>query len=452
MDKPIDEFMMRVPTDSFEQSDGKLHNINSMKRFWSLGVFFYVLACGVFVQFVLLPYLLPDLNVGGLIKDSDALDFHNLAVKQAIAIRLQGWSAWMFRPAGQSTIGLTAAVYALTGFFQPWVMLPMNALLWASSTWMLLLILEPFTRSTTRSVVSTLPFLMAPSALLFLTQIHKDPFIIAGTLALWLALTRLVSSRNSALSWRGAATHLTWILGGTILLWIGRPYLMFLSLLSYFIIGIVLFFADWVQKRFNGTVWVVFIISALICFGLVTTKDTKGYARTGTTGFGKAIVFRTSCLGPLDAPFRRMATMRQNYLNAYPTASTKLDADVPLDSSWAVMSYAPRAVHLLWAPFPSQWMRSASSSPFAILVDLETMLRYLLLPGLIWLCWNSRRSLAFWTPWLFFLPWSIIYTITVPNLGTLIRVRFSFVMLLASFGAAGTFMLWDAWRKKDSGE
>lgn len=412
-------------------------------------MFFYVLACGIFVQFVLLPHLIPEFNADGLIKGSDALDFHDLAIKRAIAIHEQGWSAWTLRPLGQSPAGITSAVYAVTGLFKPWVMLPLNALLWTFSAWMLLLILQPFTRSTRKAAISTLPFIMAPSALLFLTQIHKDPLVIAGTLVLWFALSRLISSRNTALSWHEGGKHLAWILGGMILLWIGRPYLMFLSLISYFIIGILLLSADLVQKRFNGTVWIIFVLSAFICFGMTKTKDTQDYTRTGD----KAIVFRASCLGVLDAPFRRMATMRQNYLNVHPKAASKLDEHVALESSWEVLSYTPRALQiLLGAPFPSQWMRSASSSPFSILVDLETFLRYLLFPGLLWLCWKKRRSLAFWTPWLFFIPWSLIYTITVPNLGTLVRVRFSFVMMLASLGAAGTFMLWDAWHEKDSAE
>ena len=140
--------------------------------------------------------------------------------------------------------------------------------------------------------------------------------------------------------------------------------------------------------------------------------------------------------------------MRSVYMKAYPDARSKLDENTTLDSSWKVMAYSPRALQLLLlAPFPGAWLNRESTNPFSVLAHAETAARYLLFPGLLWLCWRKRRVLAFWTPWLFFIPWGLIYAITTPNLGTLIRVRFSLVMMLASLGTVGTVLLWDAWRQ-----
>jgi hypothetical protein len=428
--------------------------ILGMRRYLGLGVFFYVLVCGIFVQFALLPHILPALNDGnGLIKSSDSEDFHRFAADQAAIIRQQGWSAWTLRPVGQSPAGIASAMYVLMGHSKPWAMLPVNAALWSLSAWILFLILRPLVSSDTRAALCALPFVIAPSALLFLTQIHKDPFVIAGTLVLWLALTRLLDGRNALTSWRESGRILAWMIGGLILLWVGRPYTMFLALLGFCVVGLGLLLADMTEKRFSRPAWAIIALSALICFGMGRTKDAQDYSGVGLetpeemTNSTTAID-NPSCLGPLDLPFRRMALMRSIYFEAYPQAQSKLDENTELDSPWKVVAYVPRALQLLLlAPFPSSWIHRGASNLFSVLVYAETAMRYLLFPGLIWLCWQKRRVLAFWVPWLFFVPWGVIYVITTPNLGTLIRIRFSWVMMLAALGAVGTGRLWDAWRQ-----
>lgn len=423
-----------------------------MRWFWNSGVFLYILFCGFFVQLVLLPHYSPTLNDGvGLIKNSDASGFHQIAVDQANIIGVQGWSAWCLRPAGQSPAGIASALYVLTSCSKPWVMLPLNAVLWSFSAWILLLILRPFVDSDARAALCALPFVLAPTSLLFLTQIHKDPLIITGTLIVWFGLIRLFSDRTSRMTWQKAGRSLSWLIGGLILLWIGRPYSMFLSLLGCVFVGMVLLAVDLLQRRISGAVWGVLALSALLCFCLTKTKAAQEYSGVGLSvpGGVPSQIFRPSCLGPLDTPFRRMATMRYIYLISYPEARSKLDSNAILDSSWKVMSYVPRALQLLLlSPFPIDWIIPEGSNPFYAFAYMETLVRYLLIPGLFWICWRNGRELTFWAPWLFFVPWGVIYTITTPNLGTLMRVRFSLVMMLASLGAVGTFMLWDAWRER----
>ena len=425
-----------------------------MRRYWCSGVFLYVVACGVLVQFVLLPHLLPALNNGnGLLTPSDAEGFHHIATEQAALIRQQGWSAWTLRPTGQSPAGIASAVYGLTGHSQPWTLLPVNAALWSLSAWILFLILRPLVSSDGRAILSALPFVLAPSALLFLTQIHKDPLVIAGTLALWLALTRLVDSRKTLTFRHETGGILAWMIGGLILLWVGRPYTMFLALFGYGLVALILIVADIIERRISLAAWGVIALSVSICLGLGRTKASQDYSAVGLkvpVGMTNTLdfVFQPSRLGPLDAPFRRLALMRSVYMKAYPNARSTLDENTTLDSSRKVVAYSPRALQLLLlAPFPGAWLNRESTNPFSVLAHAETAARYLLFPGLLWLCWRKRRVLAFWTPWLFFIPWGLIYAITTPNLGTLIRVRFSLVMMLASLGTVGTVMLWDTWRQ-----
>jgi hypothetical protein len=83
------------------------------------------LCTGLFIQLVLLPHILPSLDAGhGLLRGGDWIGFHEDANAMAQKIARQGWSAFELRPRGQAPVGITAAVYALTGIHEPWIMVP----------------------------------------------------------------------------------------------------------------------------------------------------------------------------------------------------------------------------------------------------------------------------------------------------------------------------------------
>src|SRR5690349_5577491 len=72
------------------------------------------LGVGLFIQLVLLPYILPGLHAGhGLLRGGDWIGFHEDAVALSQKIAEQGWQAFELRPRGQAPIGITAAVYVL---------------------------------------------------------------------------------------------------------------------------------------------------------------------------------------------------------------------------------------------------------------------------------------------------------------------------------------------------
>ena len=61
------------------------------------------LAAGLFIQLVLLPYILPDLDAGhGLLRGGDWIGFHDDAVALAQKIAQNGWQAFELRPRGQA--------------------------------------------------------------------------------------------------------------------------------------------------------------------------------------------------------------------------------------------------------------------------------------------------------------------------------------------------------------
>lgn len=96
-----------------------------------LFVFAWSLFSGLLLQWVVLP-LMPNLHAGnGLLKGGDWVRFHLDAIELAEQIKIQGWQTWELRPKGNAPSGIAAAVYALSGVSLPWLLMPLNAFIFA---------------------------------------------------------------------------------------------------------------------------------------------------------------------------------------------------------------------------------------------------------------------------------------------------------------------------------
>src|SRR5262245_32325625 len=130
--------------------------------------FIYALCSATFVQRIVIPHLAPQLNGGGgLLIGTDAPFYHSQAVKIAEAIRINGLSTWRLRaggPDGDSVMGLTSGIYALT-WPEPWVVLPFNALLHALGGVYIFQFLLPLVSRRRSAIIGALPFVLFPSSL-----------------------------------------------------------------------------------------------------------------------------------------------------------------------------------------------------------------------------------------------------------------------------------------------
>ena len=139
------------------------------------------------IQLVVLPHLLPAWHAGsGLLVGGDWVVFHDYAVNRAAVIRAQGWSAFELRPYWNAPIGITSAIYALT-WPRPWTLIPLNAALHATAAALLFRLLQGFVTDWRWAVGGTAPFVLFPSALVWVSQIHKDGFFIVGYFCLFVA-------------------------------------------------------------------------------------------------------------------------------------------------------------------------------------------------------------------------------------------------------------------------
>ena len=125
-----------------------------------------------------------------------------------------------------------------------------------------------------------------------------------------------------------------------------------------------------------------------------------------------------------------------------------VDVSIELISSKDFLSYLPRALQLgLFAPFPSEWIGStgaALSSVMVRIVGFEMVIVYVALIFLPYTIWVFRYKVELWLTFSFGSIILLIYSYATPNIGSLHRLRYGFLLLLVTLGFVGAIY---AWRK-----
>lgn len=118
-----------------------------------------------------------------------------------------------------------------------------------------------------------------------------------------------------------------------------------------------------------------------------------------------------------------------------------VDQDVMPANLQEIAAYLPRlmAVGFL-APFPAQWVEDgafASTTLMRRVVGVEMLLTYVALLGLLLNGWRWRARLECWFVLAYGGGFTLIWAFIVPNVGSLHRARFGFLMVLVALGIAG---------------
>jgi len=121
-----------------------------------------------------------------------------------------------------------------------------------------------------------------------------------------------------------------------------------------------------------------------------------------------------------------------------------IDRDVVITRPVDFVTYTPRALQIgLFAPFPAHWFESGKAPggsmmrKISAIEMLGTYLALLFLPYAL-LCW--RRQIETWLISGFGLGMILVYTFVTPNLGSLYRMRYGFLMLLIGLGVGAVVM------------
>lgn len=443
--------------------------------FW-VAVFCATAAIALIVQLIVLPYLLPGLHAGnGLLVGGDWVSFHDIASKLAEKINAQGWQAWTLRPtveltagpAGQSTAGIAAAIYALT-VSEPYVLIPLNAALHATASVTLMRIAQYLTSDDFAAMCAALPFVLFPSAMTWYTQIHKDGFYFAGAFLClygWILLARLPTWQSG---WRPVLAGLAWLVAGVALMGLVRTYSfqVMQGVGFVFATGLTMLFIvrgakkqlPW--KTCAAAIAILFLVPLLLRLAPVDPKlrseVPEAASTTGLTVGGRGIAemlvkdhWRASGWLPnsIEKNFLWLAVQREGYILREPgmqqnqKAGSMIDGEVRLSSVADFVAYLPRAAQIgFLAPFPIHWIAQGASPGGSLmrrLTGVEMIGVYCALLFLPYALWRWRRKVEMWLPVVFGTMMVLVYAFSTPNLGSLYRQRYGFLMLLVGVGLIG---------------
>jgi hypothetical protein len=154
----------------------------------------------------------------------------------------------------------------------------------------------------------------------------------------------------------------------------------------------------------------------------------------------------------VENSFLRIAVLRHGYFvtPGYDGSGSMIDRDVELLSGKDFLTYLPRALQLgLFAPFPSDWLAPAQSSGGGIMrrvAGVEMLCVYFALAFLPYALWRWRSRVEMWLTAAFGSILLLLYSYATPNIGSLYRLRYGFLMLLVTLGVAGAFGAWRDFR------
>jgi len=415
-----------------------------------LAFYLYSLTVGLLVQFVILPIIFPSAHwKDGLMVGGDWVQFHTEGVEIAKRVEQEGWSVWTLRHpiSGQAMSGIAGLFYTLTGIHKPWVLLPFNAFLHASAGLILYILLRLLDISKKTALIFTIPFIIFPTSLTWVSQIHKDGLYILGMYLTFLSLALAFSNEIK----KNAISILSGVLGAFIFFTVGREYA--LKIVYYF--------------------YALFLLISLLTATVsLVWKGRESFLRYGKTTLVFLVIFVTYGLLQLQTQ-----TQTQWYWNPYIPDKIEnlfytlavwrneiwaehlsghlgaIDEDIKFRSVGDFIEYTPRALTVgFFSPFPRFWFSQGSTTGGTIaryITPFEAIylwLAWLLLPIALWF---HRKKLWFWLVFLMCLGFIWLHVIAEPNVGPIVRKRYGYVMLLSAVSYSTVIELWR--RRKGKG-
>lgn len=421
--------------------------------FYFIGVFIYVHIIGIFIQIFFLPSI-PELHYGyGLLKGGDWEHFHDTAVLCSKIINGINYSKCENLYQWQDFILIPSYTYYFSGISAPWVILPFNALFFATSATTLAAIYAFFSKKN-NAMIATLPFILYPSAAIIYGQIHKDVISICGIFIIIYINIYVINSDENLKICKIIKLFILGIFANMMIILV-RPYL--LQVLTFGIFFALLIYIAIKRKYLINLFLLIALIITHAFFIYINNLDSQNISKKpDVIRIEESIALRSDVikskesnsleaveLNIVDKVVRKLGSTREAFANGYPNAKSNIDLDIKFESLLDIFSYSPRAIQIgLFSPFPSQWFTEGKSevgSMMRIISSIEMMVGYLLFVGLLFnfsvnKCVNKIDLLI-----AFIIP-LIILTITslvVCNVGTLYRMRYGSWQLLNGFGLLG---------------
>jgi glycosyltransferase involved in cell wall biosynthesis len=410
--------------------------------------FWLVMIMGSIAYFIL-PALFPHLFENGI--TTFLLDphfYHSLAIEASSL----PWSEFTFRPKGQFPAGILGLIYKITGISKPYMLLPILALMAGFTIRIITSCLDVLgVRGRWWPLLIGIILNVRPTSISWMIYPHKDAFIVPGVLLLaWTLMA--VTLRRIRLK------HFVSLLLGSFLVFSSKPYFA-----EIFFLGTLLAIPfAWRQpaSKLGRYGRIAFFAMGLMLFASISIWE-KGYSAAGESRPTKKGIVKENLPRHVDTrnnwesipggkfvnkPLMALAYTRERFLFERADANTNYYPDIHLKGGWETIQYFPKALKLSFLeplPFKSNEGSGAKRLLFAS-VQIEMLLVY---AALLFLIFSGRGT---WSPAVLVcivlaLPFLISFGVAVPNVGTINRYRFPFLILIKLAGLAA---LWNASRLK----
>lgn len=146
--------------------------------------------------------------------------------------------------------------------------------------------------------------------------------------------------------------------------------------------------------------------------------------------------------------------LRRGAVQSGMAAGSAIDNDAKLRDVGEIVRYIPRATQIaLLAPFPNMWFTSGLSPGSRLMRSvsgIEMMLAYALYLGFIplFLLSSSDVRRGVMVAMSLVVPILILLAVTIPNIGTLYRMRYGYFFLLLGLGVIGWGYAIEHWRRR----
>ena len=437
----------------------------------------WVLGGGLLLQLVVLPYIFSSGHWGhGLIADLDSVGFHLRAADQAQKIHQFGWGAW--EATDDFPIVVATVLYAVI-YPEPWVVLPVNAILFGIAVVAIRRLLAMLFDSGAVALLALAPFFIFPSFAPLWGQLHRDLITGAGLCVVLCALVLAATRGPRSTSLLGCVALAVLGMG---LMWLTRSYAMTLVAGATAVFVMFAFLSRACARGRLLVVAVVVLVAASSSVG-VSTRPRGSVAslmpsappagassrpgapeRPAETPIAEpsalslswrsllqprirhkdaSLPLYASCLpdptrNVLDRLLFNLCHVREGFIvdGSHFGAGSGYDLDVRLRSAEDFIAYGPRAIRWgILEPGPTRWgleKRSPVGRLGAFFVPIEMGVAYvtLLLALVVGGSWRTRPAIL--SVFAFCITYSLIYAVATPILGTLYRMRaFAFAIMVS---------------------
>jgi len=146
----------------------------------------------------------------------------------------------------------------------------------------------------------------------------------------------------------------------------------------------------------------------------------------------------------IDGKLHDLANTRAKFIKEWAYAGSQIDIDIEFNEAADMLRYTPRALEIAFlAPFPNNWFSSGYKNSSNLMRKEsagEMIIVYFCLVGLLFSLWKYRARIEMWILVILSVCMLIMYTCAIPNVGSLYRFRYPYLMPLVCLGLAGLIM------------